>query len=148
MGSISTCDYNKIRVRNVLTNQFSIYLPVLDFLNVSLNDSFKKIHDIANTIRKSPYYCNPFSILHSEINALLNLFHYSNPNQQKVTREVNNMPSLATSHPNTKTIIPFNKPRKALLVLCPVSINTRVPNTSLRHAYIVPLITHAIKMLT
>jgi hypothetical protein len=29
MGPVSTCDFNKIRVRNVITNQFSIYFPVL-----------------------------------------------------------------------------------------------------------------------
>lgn len=119
MGPIATTDFKKIRVKNVLNPDFPIYLPVLEFLSVKLNNSFKKIHDTVNTIRKSPYYANPFSIFFSEINRFSNLFYCSNPNQQKISSEICSMQLLRTSHQNTKAIIPYKEHPKALLVLHP-----------------------------
>lgn len=145
MGSIATTDFKKIRVRNVLNINSPIYLPVLEFLNIKFYDSFKKVHSIINTVRKSPYYANPFSIAYSEINSFVNLFCYSNKNQQKISSEMSSIQLLRTSHPNTKAIIPYKERPKVLLVLYPRPTNLAV-HASLRNAYIAPFIARAIRL--
>jgi hypothetical protein len=137
MGPVSTYDFKKIHVRNVLTNQFTIYLLVLEFLNIRFHNSFKRIHDIVNIFNEKFYYTDPFR----------KLFHYTDPKQVKVTHVVNNISFLMLEYPNTKAIVPFKEPQKALLVLKPTSINNRVPRVSLRHTYITPLIIRAVKTL-
>lgn len=147
MGPISTKDFKKIPVRDVQTNQYSIHLPVLEFLNVKLNNSFEKVHATMNTIYKSPYYINPFSMFFSEINIFQKLFHYSTRKQKKNIRGVNTIPLLVKSYPNTKPIIPYKKRQQSILVRCLFLTNVHVPYASLSRAYIAPFISHAIKIL-
>ena len=137
MGPVSTYDFKKIQVRNAVKNQLTIYLPVLEFLKIRLNNSFKKIHDIVNIFNENFYYTDPFR----------KLFHYTGPKQANATHVLNNTSFLMLQHPKTKAIVQFKEPSKALLVLKPVSINNSVPRVSLRHTYIAPLIIRTVKTL-